>query len=241
VRDLEHVALLQDPARRALYEYVVAQQRDVGRNEAAEAVGLQRTLTAFHLDRLAAAGLLEVSYRRLSGRSGPGAGRPAKLYRRATSEWSVSVPPRDYGGAAHVLADAIERSGTEAALFAAAHEAGVSAGRELEVGEARPKTQTPTAETDRPDPEPLAVAFERLIQHLDQRGYQPSRDGHSVRLLNCPFGTLAQRYPVVACGMNLAMLQGVLEGAGLEVGCEARMDARPGACCVTVISKTNKN
>src|SRR5258707_10767985 len=108
MRDLEAIALLQDPARRSLYEFVVAAGREVSRNEAAQAVGLQRTLAAFHLDRLASTGLLEVAYRRLGARSGPGAGRPAKLYRRAATERTVSVPPRDYARAAQVLAEAIE-------------------------------------------------------------------------------------------------------------------------------------
>src|SRR5215204_5568215 len=125
--DLDAIALLADQARRALYEYVAAQDRAVGRNEAAEAVGMQRTLAAFHLDRLAAAGLLEVGYRRLTGRAGPGAGRPAKVYSRATTDHSVSIPPRDYGGAAHVLAEAIERTGGEAALYATARAHGARA------------------------------------------------------------------------------------------------------------------
>src|SRR5438270_12404190 len=109
MQDLEAIALLQDPARRALYEYVVSRGREVGRNEAATAVGVQRTLAAFHLDRLVSAGLLEVAYRRLSGRSGPGAGRPAKVYRRAAAERVISIPPRDYARAAQIFAEAIER------------------------------------------------------------------------------------------------------------------------------------
>jgi predicted ArsR family transcriptional regulator len=110
MRDLEAIALLQDPVRRSLYEDVVAQGREVSRNEAAEAAGLQRTLAAFHLDRLATAGLLEVGYRRLTPRGGPGAGRPAKLYRRAKTERTYSAPPRDYGRAARVFAEAIGRA-----------------------------------------------------------------------------------------------------------------------------------
>ena len=92
MRDLEAIALLEDAARRALYEYVVSRGCEVSRNEAAEATGLQRTLAAFHLDRLAGAGLLEVSYRRLTARSGPGAGRPAKLYRPAAGERRPARP-----------------------------------------------------------------------------------------------------------------------------------------------------
>src|SRR5689334_14593096 len=125
--DFEAIGLLQDPARRGLYAFVVAQGREVSRNEAAAAVGLQRTLAAFHLDRLARAGLLDVAYRRLTARSGPGAGRPAKLYRRPAAERTVSLPPRDYARAARVFAEAIEASGAETALFATARERGAAA------------------------------------------------------------------------------------------------------------------
>ncbi|MFS2294468.1 MAG: transcriptional regulator, partial [Actinomadura sp.] len=94
--DIDAIALLKDPVRLRLYEFVVAQGREVGRNEAAEAAGVTRTLAAFHLDKLVDGGLLEAGSRRLTGRSGPGAGRPAKVYRRAAGERGVSVPARDY-------------------------------------------------------------------------------------------------------------------------------------------------
>jgi predicted ArsR family transcriptional regulator len=106
VRDIESIALLQDPIRRRLYDHVVAQDHEVSRNEAAEAAGVQRTLAAFHLDKLVGAGLLDAVFRRLGGRSGPGAGRPAKLYRPSAAEHEVSLPPRDYRTAATLLAEA---------------------------------------------------------------------------------------------------------------------------------------
>ena len=80
--DIEAVALLDEPARRALYDWVVAQGDAVTRDAAAAAVGVSRSLAAFHLDRLVREELLVPEYRRMSGRTGPGAGRPAKLYRR---------------------------------------------------------------------------------------------------------------------------------------------------------------
>ena len=76
---LARLAVLQDAVRRRLYEHVAAQTAPVGRDAAAAATGVSRRLAAFHLDRLADAGLLTVSYRRLNERRGPGAGRPAKL------------------------------------------------------------------------------------------------------------------------------------------------------------------
>lgn len=120
MHEVDVVAVLADPVRRDLYEYVAAAGHEVGRAEAADALGLARTLAAFHLDKLVDAGLLEVAHRRLTGRSGPGAGRPAKVYRVAEREHLASVPPRDYRGLATLLAEAVEAAGAEEALIAAA-------------------------------------------------------------------------------------------------------------------------
>lgn len=125
-RAIESLSLLSEPARRALYEYVAGARGEVGRDEAAEAIGVSRSLAAFHLDKLVAAGLLAVSYRRLSGRTGPGAGRPAKLYQRAEGEHVVSLPPRAYGSAARLLAEVVEEAGLDPQLQAAARRAGVA-------------------------------------------------------------------------------------------------------------------
>ncbi|MCR8671680.1 helix-turn-helix domain-containing protein, partial [Agrococcus sp. HG114] len=102
------VAALADAARRQLYEYVVAQRSPVGREQAAAALGMPLHRARFHLERLEQAGLLEADYARPSGRGGPGAGRPAKRYRRAQGEVAVSLPPRGYDLAGSVLAGAIE-------------------------------------------------------------------------------------------------------------------------------------
>lgn len=120
MHEVDVVAVLADPVRRDLYEFVADAGHEVGRAEAADAVGVARTLAAFHLDKLVDAGLLEVAHRRLTGRSGPGAGRPAKVYRLAVREHLASVPPRDYRGLAMLLAEAVEAAGAEEALTAAA-------------------------------------------------------------------------------------------------------------------------
>src|SRR6266508_5131523 len=109
--DLVTLGLLAEPVRRALYEWVTAQDRPVGREEAANALKITRALATFHLDRLAAAGLLESGYRRLSGRVGPGAGRPARVYWRAEREFHVSLPDRRYDRLARLFALALERLG----------------------------------------------------------------------------------------------------------------------------------
>src|SRR4051794_41980319 len=86
------VAALAEPTRRRLYEYVVRRPHPVSRDDVAGALGVPRPTAAFHLDRLVADGLLDVHYERRTGRTGPGAGRPAKLYRRAGGPGAGSVP-----------------------------------------------------------------------------------------------------------------------------------------------------
>jgi predicted ArsR family transcriptional regulator len=217
-RDLAAIGLLQDPVRRALYGHVAGAGGEVSRNQAAEAVGVQRGLAAFHLDKLVEAGLLEASFRRLGERRGPGAGRPAKLYRRASGEVAASLPHRAYETAAQLLAEAVEQAGADLELQAAARRAGVEAGRHE-----------------------LASAGEPAIERvLAARGYEPYRDGAALRLRNCPFAHLASEYPVLVCAMNLCLIEGLLEGAGEPAG-RAAMDPAPGRCCVAVGPATKDN
>jgi len=222
-RGIAAIGLLHEPVRRALYRYVAAQAHEVSRNEAAQALGIQRGLAAFHLDKLVEAGLLEVaSHRRLGGRSGPGAGRPAKLYRRSASQHELTLPPRRYETAAHLLAEVVEASGADLALYAAAQRHGEALGRAA-------------AEADDAATDVEAV--------LAERGYEPYREGAALRLRNCPFHSLSREFPSLVCGMNLAMLEGLLRRLGpAGAGLEARMDPRPGECCVALItSKNSKN
>ena len=104
----------------------------VARDTAADAVGLERGTAAHHLDRLAADGLLDVDYQRRSGRRGPGAGRPAKLYRRARRDIDVSLPPRAYELAGRLLAEAADTSRVEGIDITSALDAAARAeGRRL--------------------------------------------------------------------------------------------------------------
>ena len=67
---------------------------------------------------------------------------------------------------------------------------------------------------------------------LGTRGYEPYPDGAVLRLRNCPFANLAGEFPVLVCAMNLALVEGLLEGTG-EPADRATMDRR-GSCCVAV-------
>src|SRR5512144_564605 len=105
-RQIESLAVLDEPVRRKLYLYVVGRGGDVSREEAARGVRVSRALAAFHLDKLVEADLLQASFRRLGGRKGPGAGRPSKLYRRSSAQLDVSLPRRSYELAGHILTQA---------------------------------------------------------------------------------------------------------------------------------------
>lgn len=218
---LSAVSSLSEPTRRALYEHVAAAGAAVGRDAAASAVGVSRTLAAFHLDRLAQDGLLEVEYRRLTGRSGPGAGRPAKLYRRARRQVDITLPPRQYGIAAEVLADAVERQGsddTREAVAAAARDRG----RRL----AEPAAASLKGRVSR------RKRLEALVDVLAGAGFEPYADGDEIRVRNCPFHPLAADHVELVCGMNADLVAGAAAALRLEI--PLRLDPRPGECCVVI-------
>lgn len=207
------IGALADPARRALYRYVVGHRGPVSRDEVATGTGLPRHTAKFHLDRLVADGLLATEYRRLSGRRGPGAGRPAKLYRRADRQIAVTLPPRQYELAARILAEAVERAGdtpvgdaVEAAAAAAGREVGAAVGPLPGLGD-------------------VAAA-------LADHGYEPQVEEAAVVLANCPFHALARDHTALVCGMNLHLISAFLAAAA--PGLTARLDPAPGRCCVVV-------
>ncbi|MFI8420827.1 helix-turn-helix transcriptional regulator [Streptomyces sp. NPDC085460] len=246
MKDIDAIAMLQDPVRRRLYEYVVAQGREVGRNEAAEGAGVARTLAAHHLDKLTEAGLLESGSRRLTGRSGPGAGRPAKVYTRAAGERTVSLPGRDYRTAAELLAEAAEEAGLDAGLTAAARRR----------GEALRGSAEPCGGLDEAMAILAARGYEPRLEAAEGVGGAEGEDGGAegdgggaegggaepgavIRMRNCPFHAVAEAFPPLVCGMNLALLEGLF---GVDGPLRARMDARPGECCVVVrASKNNEH
>jgi predicted ArsR family transcriptional regulator len=217
---LADLAILAEPIRRRLYPYVVERPEPVSRDEAAAAMGIARSLAAFHLDRLVAAGLLGTEYRRLGGRTGPGAGRPSKLYRSSEREVRAGVPERRYDVAAELFAEALSApdAGPES-LAAAAGSYGAALGKE-----ARRRAGARATRKKR---------VEAVQSVLRDAGYLPfERDGE-LRMLNCPFHELAQRHRQLTCGMNLALLRGLLDGAKLPPEA-ARLDQQPGLCCVAI-------
>ena len=221
-RQIGAVAALGERARGALYDHVAAQREPVSRDQAAQAVGIGRPLAAFHLDRLVQEGLLEASYRRLGDRSGPGAGRPSKLYRRAATEVSVSLRRRATTSSSRACSPALWPSATAPARR--------STGRPATWGWRWAERCATCA-----DPAPAAPRLrEAALGILEDRGYEPFAGDGAVRLRNCPFHSLAAEHPELVCGMNLALIRGLVRGIGTEVGVEARLEPAPDLCCVAL-------
>jgi predicted ArsR family transcriptional regulator len=218
------VAALGEPVRRALYRYVVARPTPVSRDEAAAAVGVALHVAKFHLDRLEAGGLLAAEYRRPAGRGGPGAGRPAKLYRRADRDIAVSLPTRRYDLAARVMAQAITTTATTSAplresLSQAARETGQVLGREAR--QALGTRRSP------------AAAIKAITQVLEANGYEPRRDGSRITLANCPFHSLSREYTDLVCGMNLDLIEGLVQSVDPRA-LQPALTPMPDQCCVTL-------
>jgi predicted ArsR family transcriptional regulator len=218
---LDSVGLLADPLRRRLYRYVVGELAPVSREQAATAVDLPLHTAKFHLDRLVKAQLLETEFRRLSGRTGPGAGRPAKLYRRASRQVSVSLPERRYDLAGEVLAEAVERSVAAGTPIAEVlPDVAREAGRRLAIEDA--------------DEQATGSELERTADVLSAQGYEPLLDDEEqIRLVNCPFDRLAAEHTELVCGMNRDLIEGVIEGLGCEP-LEAHLAPEAGYCCVRI-------
>jgi predicted ArsR family transcriptional regulator len=208
------VAALAEPTRRRLYDVVSRSAQPMSRDDVAGATGVPRATTAFHLDRLVVDGLLEISFERRTGRSGPGAGRPAKLYRRADCAVEVSFPERHYDLAGDLLAGAMaaaEDSGEppRAALARLAYARGRRLGEGATAGDGRAAA--------------LAV--------LEQHGFEPHLEDGAIGLANCPFHALTQEHTELVCGMNLRLLEGVLDGIP-DAGLVASLRPGAGRCCV---------
>jgi predicted ArsR family transcriptional regulator len=222
--DVAAVAVLNDPVRLALYEYVTGQASPVSRDQAAEATGVRRDVAAFHLDRLADQGLLDVAFRRLSGKQGPGAGRPAKLYSRSAREVQVSLPPKRYDVAARLFAEALANKNPARALAENSRAFGESLGaRARQLAGQR-------------------TGARRLLENarnvLGNYGYEPSVTDRQLTLRNCPFGALAKDYRDVVCNMNRALMEGLVTGLKAH-DLTTVFQPQPGLCCVTINRRTD--
>jgi len=218
---VSRVSALADPIRRALYHFVAHQPGAVSRDQAAAGLDIPRHTAKFHLDKLVDEGLLVPEFKRLSGRTGPGAGRPAKLYRRVRKEVNVTLPRRRYDLAGHVLADTLERVQAGTPMDKAIEDAADNAANIVV------ESWPPTESSDE----------ERMTGLLARLGYEPRHDGDAaeepIRLSNCPFQQLSDDHTDVICPINRKFIDAVVRRLGCTDVHPTSVDRGTG-CCVAL-------
>jgi predicted ArsR family transcriptional regulator len=222
--NIRRLATLEDDLRRRMYLFVRRQAAPVSREEVGDALGVSRKLAAFHLDKLADEGLLIFHFERPPGRSGPGAGRPAKVYEPSDDELEVSIPERRYDVMGTMLVDAVRtgapgQSPLEHAA-ATARQAGEQLGQEVRQAH----------RLGRPGPERTLTAAQGV---LEEHGFEPHRQGGELRLRNCPFHALSRYAPEVVCTLNHAFIDGMVRGLGND-RVEVSLEPMPRQCCVVL-------
>ncbi len=222
-KDAGAVGALEDDLRRAMFEFIRARREPVSRDEVATELGISRTLAAFHLDKLAERGLLGFEFARSPDQASRGVGRPAKRYRPTDAEIEVSIPARRYQLAADILARAMKAESPKRSARRVAVGLARERGREMGDVVRRELGLRP------PGPErSLSVTGEVLRRN----GYEPySPDRGRLELSNCPFDGIVGESPDLMCGLNEALVEGVVEGIGGR-GVRAVLDPAPGRCCV---------
>lgn len=218
---------LGDPTRRAIYVAVRESAEPLTTSRVAELFGLHPNVARHHLDKLADDGWLVVSHRRPGGKTGPGAGRPAKTYEASKREVSVHFAPRRY----ELLVELLMRVLGEVApaeLGAVAERIGAEYGRELaaEIGAPEDAGYTEAVEA-------VAIAMTGLGFSMD-----PDLEGQQLLTSHCPFGEAATDHPDVVCSLDRGIVTGLV--GALASGCTPVLipHTQPEDDCVTRIPVT---
>ncbi len=196
-------ASLGDPTRRGIYVTVREAADPMTAMEVSELFGIHPNVARHHLDRLASDGYLQVTRQRRSGRTGPGAGRPAKCYEATDKEIAVQFPPRRHDLLAELLVQVLERV-APADAAAVAEEVGFEYGRQL------------AAEIGAPAEEGFEGAVKAVASAMMGVGFETAPDPAGDRLLtsHCPFGAAAEKHPEVVCRIDQGIVRGMLDALG---------------------------
>ena len=217
--------VIGDPELRETLLEVRRRPRAASISEIADATGVHRNVARRRLERLVAAGLLTASFERPPGRTGPGAGRPAKVYSPTPDTAAIEFPARRYPELVGLLVDAVPKRRRS--------EVGVQFGREL-----ASTAGVESARDARGGLEGLcralgAVGFQARLEHLE--------DGHAeIVTPTCPLRPLVVANSAVA-EIDHALWRGLIAAAvdDLEVedvGCVTHDCLEPCAACRIVVS-----
>jgi predicted ArsR family transcriptional regulator len=228
-RDIGRLAAaLGDPTRRRIFFTLRAAGRYQTKDEVAAAVGIDRRLAGFHLDKLVEQGFLEADLRRARGRAGPGAGRPPKRYRLADAEVLMALPERHYELLAALLLRATGQAGAGSPQEVL-ERVGYDFGYEVGLAEAAAGRTGPDST--------LSGAVQDVVRLLTRYGFAARSEGDSgLRACACPFEELAFDDPERICGLDRAIWRGMLAAFAPEATLRvATTRARGDEACVATV------
>jgi predicted ArsR family transcriptional regulator len=222
---MHRLDVLGDRELRETLSFARAQELPVTADEVAAAHLVHRNVARGRLERLAEAGLLIASFERRTGRTGPGAGRPAKTYRVAPELSAIEFYEQLIG----LTVDALPEHGRRERLY----EVGVAFGREL-AREGRVRS----AKTFR-------TALARVCTALGSLGYHATvaeltDDRAVITTATCPLRPLVRAHPELSPldrGMWAALVAGALEGTAVaQIGCDTRSCQRGDGECRVLLT-----
>ena len=196
---------LGDTTRRGIYVTVRESAEPMIASGIAELFGIHANVARHHLDHLVADGYLQVSHKRPAGRSGPGAGRPAKHYEPTAKDVSVQFPARRYDLLAELLLRIVERAALDDP-GAIAEEVGREYGREL------------AAELGFGAEDGYEAAARAVARAMTGVGFEMEAQPGEHRFVtrHCPFGATADNHPDIVCRLDQGLVSGLLETASQQ-------------------------
>jgi predicted ArsR family transcriptional regulator len=226
---MHRLDLIGDRELRETLLFARARPQPVTADEVAAAQRIHRNVARSRLERLAEAGLLIASFERRTGRTGPGAGRPAKTYRVAPELTAIEFPKRRYEQLIGLVVDALP----ERARHERLHDIGIAFGRGL-ASEARLRSS-----------KTFRTALGRVCAALGDLGYQASMAEVSgeravITTATCPLRPLVRAHPTLAAvdrGMWSALVAQALEGTNVDqIVCDTPACDRDDADCRVLLT-----
>jgi predicted ArsR family transcriptional regulator len=210
---VDALAGIAQPELREIVLFARARTQPVSADDVAAHFGIHRSVARGRLERLAAAGLLEASFERRTGRSGPGAGRPAKVYGVPPETAALEFPQRHYEQLVGHLVAALPDDEREQALTRVGDEFARDLAESVQLGRAND----------------VRTAAERACAALGRLGFQASvaeasEEQVTITTATCPLRPLVVADPAAAAidrGMWTGLVNAHLpRDADRAVGCE---------------------